>query len=143
MDIQHHSHYNLDKLSPCLKSFVNNNVDLLMPMFVGQGWSMKVGSDIYGGYIVSIGILPNGKPIVGLVDADTQMFTSWEDGCEKCALPDNASDPSHCKPTSFVTTYGKQPNGIPKWWFCNSKGIRSIKCNHSWNGAASYRCPSF
>lgn len=142
MDIQHHSHYNLDKISPWLKGLVDNG-DLLMPMFVGQGWSKRVGSDEYGGYIVSIGILPNGKPIVGLVDAVTQMFTSWEDGIEKCALPNNESDPSQCKPTSFVTTYGKQPNGMPKWWFCNSKGIRSSKCNHSWSGAAAYRDPSF
>ena len=104
---------------------------------------MRVGSDEYGGYIVSIGILPNGKPIVGLVDAYTQMFTSWEDGSEKCALPGNASDPSQCKPTSFVTTYGKQPNGMPKWWFCNSEGVRSGKCCYSWSGASSYRCPSF
>ena len=143
MDIQHHSHYNLDKISPCLKSFVNNRGDLLMPMFVGQGWSKQVGSDRYGGYIVSIGILPNGKPIVGLVDAYTQMFTSWEDGREKCALPGNAADPSQCKPTRFVTTYGKQPNGMPKWWFCNSEGVRGGKCCYSWSGASAYRCPSF
>ena len=142
MDIQHHSHYNLDKISPCLKSFVDNG-DLLMPMFVGQGWSERVGSDEYGGYIVSFGILPNGKPIVGLVDAYTQMFTSWEDGSEKCALPGNASDPSQCKPTRFVTTYGKQPNGMPKWWFCNSEGVRSGKCCYSWSGASSYSDPSF
>ena len=142
MDIQHHSHYNLDKISPCLKSLVDNG-DLLMPMFVGQGWSERVGSDRYGGYIVSISVLPNGKPIVGLVDADTQMFTSWEDGSEKCALPGNASDPSQCKPTRFVTTYGKQPNGMPKWWFCNSEGVRRSKCYYSWSGASAYRDPSF
>ena len=142
MEIQHHSHYNLDKISPWLKSLVDNGY-LLMPMFVGQGWSMRVGSDEYGGYIVSIGILPNGKPIVGLINAYTQMCTSWENGSEKCALPGNASDPSQCKPTSFVTTYGKQPNGIPKWWFCNSKGIRSGKCYHSWDGASAYSDPSF
>lgn len=143
MDIQHHSHYNLDKISPCLKSFVNNRGDLLMPMFVGQGWSEQVGSDRYGGYIVSISILPNGKPIVGLVNAYTQMCTSWENGSEKCALPGNASDPSQCKPTSFVTTYGKQPNGMPKWWFCNSEGVRSGKCCYSWSGASAYCDPSF
>lgn len=112
-------------------------------MFVGQGWSRRVGSDVYGGYIVSIGILPNGKPIVGLVEADTRFFTSWTDGNEKCALPGNATDPSQYKPTSFVTTYGKWPHGISKWWFCNSEGIRSRRCDYNWNGAAAYSDPSF
>lgn len=110
------------------------------PEFLGQGWTHRVGSDSYGGYVVEIKELPNGKTIYGLANADSVMETTWEEGTMTCTMPKGAIA------TSWVIAYGKhKKTGLPKWWFCDANGARCLgrHCGFSWNGAYAYRDPSF
>jgi len=143
---ENHAHYLPANLPPSIKAKLDAGERLSGPLFVGQGFTHSVGSDSYGGYVVSIATLPNRKPIVGLVSADSVMHGDWTEG-----TMDNSVDLAQAKPEQWITTYGKNKiTGAPKWWFCsatgdrkNPVGYRIGKCGYSWNGAYSYRDPSF
>ena len=142
--IVHHSHYCLDKQDPWIQDLAIH-YKLPGPLFVGQGWTKRVGSDSYGGYVVSISCLKNGKPLVGLVNATTVMHGHWTEGTEDCMLPGDSDDPSTYEPTEYITTYGKYRDGKSKWYFCNKDGVRSQgqRCCYGFNGCSRYRDPSF
>ena len=115
------------------------------PCFIGQGLTRRCGSDSYGYYIVSIEKAKNGKPIVGIVEADSQFEKSWTDGDMICTLPDNKEKPADCKATQWITTSGKwKRTGLPKWWYCdaNGKKFNGRHANFNWNGAYGYLNPS-
>lgn len=105
------------------------------PCFIGQGWSEQVGSDCYGGYVTFIGTNAEGKPFYGLVSADTEFTKCWEDGSQTCTMPKDRT------PEMYVVQFRGN------WWKCNDKGERYLgshmKVRYSWNGAHSYRDPSF
>lgn len=116
------------------------------PEFVGQGCTQRVGSDSYGYYVVHI-VVP-GK-IVGLAYAESKFITSWTDGHMSCSIKFDEVLKSFIKYGDkpnldfiYIQKYGK------KWYWCNvidDKIIRSCgNCAYlSWNGAFSYRDPSF
>lgn len=135
---ENHPHYNVESLSNELKTLVNEH-KLTGPRFVGQGLSKRVGSDSYGYYICSIAMAKNKKPVYGICSASTKMHGTWEEGDEDCTMPENAV------PSSWITTYGKTKTGLPKWWYCNSNGVRYTgeHASFSWNGAYAYKDPSF
>lgn len=133
-------HYNLDKQPESIQKIANDN-KLPWPTFVGQGITKYVGSDAYGMYVVSLSKTKSGKPLVGLVDADTKYTISWTDGHQDCS-----KDLSKAKANMYITTYGKNKwTGNPKWYYCDETGKRTERrhVNFSWNGAHSYQDPSF
>lgn len=144
MNRSHHTHYFPANIDPALKLAVVNGC-MKAPAFIGQGWSQRLWSDTVGGYVVAIEKTSKGKPLIGLVRADTEMEGRWEEGTEKCFLPNSLEDPKLCKAEEWITTYGKFKNGDPKWWFCDMSGKRfpGKHCFYDWNGASSYRDPSF
>ena len=116
------------------------------PVFVGQGLSKRVGSDEYGYYIVSIEKAKNGKPIVGIVDADSKFTTSCTEGSMTCCLPNGKTKPEECAATQWITISGKwKKTGAPKWWYCdrNGKKFNGRHASFGWNGAHEYQNPSF
>ena len=135
---ENHPHYNVETLSDELKALVNER-KLTGPEFIGQGLSKRVGSDTYGYYICSIAMGKNKKPICGICSAVTKFHGTWAEGDEDCTMPGNAV------PSIWRTTYGKTKSGLPKWWQCDSNGIRraGARVSFSWNGAYSYKDPSF
>lgn len=134
---EHHSHYFPEDLDPKILAEAKAG-HLHGPMFVGQGWCKSVGSDTYGGYVVSIDITHDRKPLIGLVSAHSEMAGHWTEGSMNCSMPESRD------PDVYITVRGKWPDGSPKWWFCNKYGVRSNeKCRYSWNGAYAYRDPSF
>lgn len=119
------------------------------PSFIGQGLTRSVGSDSYGHYIVEMKTVGK-KPVIGIVGAASRFIKDWTDGSEVCSLPNDADDPKMCKPTEWITTYGKLKDGSPKWWYCDANGNRKNpsgwhrgKAHFGWNGASAYRNPSF
>lgn len=116
------------------------------PEFVGQGCTRRVGSDSYGYYVAEI--LKPGK-LVALIMADDEYVTSWTDGDMICTMPTDqlvknaVAGPNGPNPYfDYIMRYGKS------WYGCqiiNGKIVR-LHRNHvwlSWNGAFSYRDPSF
>ena len=104
------------------------------PYFIGQGWSYRIGSDCYGGYITFIGKNSANKPYYGLVEADSHFDKCWEDGHQTCVMPADKT------PEEFVVKFRGQ------WWKCDKNGDRYIgsrnKVHYSWNGAFAYQDPS-
>ena len=148
--MEHHSNYFSSDLSEEEKMTFKAAIAacaITGPAFVGCGWCRRVGSDTYGGYVVSISKAKNGKPLIGLCNCDSEMHGSWEEGDMDCCLPNGATDPKDVKPTAWITTYGKNPKtGLPKWWFCNAEGKRAVpgmRCSYSWGVCYEYRDPSF
>ena len=111
------------------------------PMFVGQGLSKRVGSDCYGYYVTELKKTATGKPLVGIVNADSKFETSWTDGNMTCAMPADKT------PTLWITTYGhcKRNKKLPKWYACDKTGKRfpGRVVWFDWNGAYAYLDPSF
>lgn len=150
-EAMHHSHYNLDSQDSKIQQLAKDH-KLPWPCFVGQGASKRVGSDVYGLYVTSMAKSKTGKPIVGLTHAKTQFTTSWADGSEDCSL-----DMHSAKPDFWITTYGHDKmTGNDIWWRCSQDGTRLTAKNFrqlgatelgkirlDWNGAASYKDPSF
>ena len=116
------------------------------PEFVGQGCTRRVGSDSYGYYVAEI--LKPGK-LVALIMADDEYVTSWMDGDMTCTMPTDklvknaAAGPNGPNPYfDYIMRYGKS------WYRCqiiNGKIARQRRSHAglSWNGAFSYRDPSF
>ena len=116
------------------------------PEFVGQGCTYRVGSDSYGYYVAEI--LKPGK-LVALVQSDDEWVTSWMDGDMTCTMPTdklvknavagfNGPNPDF----DYFMRYGKG------WYRCqiiDGKIVRQRRnrVGLSWNGAFSYRDPSF
>lgn len=142
--MEHHSHYFPKENAEELK-MVAEASGFTGPSFVGQGLSKSVGSDCYGYYIVSLKKLRNGKTLVGICSAKTQMHSTWEEGSEDCALPGDGDDPSEVKADCWIINSGKNKNGSPKWYYCNELG-KKFNGQHAyfrWNGSSAYRDPSF
>lgn len=108
------------------------------PVFEGQGISKRVGSDCYGYYITSLK-KKGKKTVAGIVPADDKFITSWTDGSMECSMPKSK------KPSEWICNSGKLKDGSPKWWYCdkNGKKFNGKKAGFSFNGAISYRDPSF
>ena len=116
------------------------------PEFVGQGCTRRVGSDSYGYYVAEI--LKPGK-LVALIMADDEYITSWTAGDMICTMPTdklvknavagfNGLNPDF----DYFMRYGKG------WYRCqiiDGKIVRQRRnrVGLSWNGAFSYRDPSF
>ena len=116
------------------------------PVFVGQGCTKRCGSDSYGFYVAEI--LKPGR-LVALVDADEEFETSWADGNMKCEFPSAtllkaaaARPEGPCREFSYAMRYGRS------WYWCDVKDGKVTRrpgdhARLSWNGAFSYRDPSF
>lgn len=143
-DAGHHQHYCLEKQPKWIQDLAAKG-KLSEPLFIGQGWAERVGSDVYGGYVVSVKTLKNGKPVIGVVRASAKFTSSWTEGSMRCTLPGEGNDPQACKPDAWLTTYGKNGDGTSKWWRCSEDGKRfpGKQCFWSFNGCAAYRDPSF
>jgi hypothetical protein len=140
-------HYFIDQQPENIKKCINNKT-LTGPEFIGQGCTERVGSDTYGYYVAEI-LKPN--KIVALIAADAEYIKSWYDGSMECSLPTdkllkyNIANPNKLnKNFYYIMRYGKN------WYWCdidiiNSKIIRrhGAHATLSWNGAFSYRDPSF
>lgn len=116
------------------------------PVFVGQGLTHSNIGDSYGYYIVSIRTAKNGKPIVGIIRADSRFEKSWTDGSMICTLPFGKENPNDCDADAWITVSGKwKRTGAPKWWYCdrNGKKFNGQHAGFRWNGAYEYRDPSF
>ena len=114
------------------------------PEFVGQGCTYRIGSDSYGYYVAEI--LKPGK-LVAIVQSDDEWVTSWMDGYMTCSMPTgklvkSAAAAQPAESCEYVMRYGKN------WYKCDvidGKIIRrhGDRIGLSWNGAFSYRSPSF
>lgn len=126
-----HPHYNLEDQTQEIQDLANNR-KLTDPLFVGQGCSYAVGSDCYGYYITDKKQIGK-KTIFGIAAADTVMHGHWTEGTMDCSMPKNKT------PMYWITKYGKS------WYFCHEDGARvpGDKCKYRFNGAYSYRDPSF
>lgn len=114
------------------------------PEFVGQGCTYRVGSDSYGYFIAEI--IKPGR-LIAIVQSDDEWVTSWMDGHMMCSMPTDklvksavAAQPAES--CEYVMRYGKN------WYKCDvidGKIIRrrGDRIGLSWNGAFSYRSPSF
>ena len=115
------------------------NEKLTGPQFIGQGCCKHVGSDSYGYYIVEKKQIGKNKTIWGLNSAKCHITSTWEDGSMTC------TGPISWKAEIWIMSWGKNKNGSPKWWYCNSDGKRfnGCRCLMSFSGAHAYRNPSF
>ena len=117
------------------------------PEFVGQGCTQRVGSDSYGYYVAEI--LKPGR-LVALVRAEDEFVNGWAAGDMTCSMPTDVmvkqaaiGGNAASKYFDYVEKYGK------KWYWCDVDPYGKIirrRGNHawlSWNGAFSYRDPSF
>ena len=141
------THYIPEDLDCKIGDLMQNN-KLTGPAFVGQGCSKFVGSDCYGLFIVRLEKTKTGKPLVGLVNADSKFETCWEDGNMTCALPHGETDPKKCEPDFWITTYGTwKRSKRSKWYKCDSTGKRFPgrwnAVSFGWNGAFGYQDSSF
>lgn len=132
------AHYSLEKQPPDIQLRAKEG-RLDGPYFIGQGVTIRSGSDAYGHYIVDIS--PDFKTIA-LVDADTQFTKSWEDGSMTSTMPVNAFSQDKAN-LEWLQFYGG------KWYsayWSNAEGkvIRRKGCKEfpNWNGAYDYRDPS-
>ena len=114
------------------------------PEFVGQGCTYRVGSDSYGYFIAEI--IKPGR-LIAIVQSDDEWVTSWMDGHMTCSMPTDklvksAAAAQPAESCEYVMRYGKN------WYKCDvidGKIIRRCgdRIGLSWNGAFSYRNPSF
>lgn len=116
------------------------------PEFVGQGCTHRAGSDSYGYFVAEI--IKPGK-LVALVESDDEWVTSWTDGSMTCSMPTDrlvksavAAGSKPAEDREYVMRYGK------KWYKCDVIDGKIVRrrgdgAGLSWNGAFSYRSPSF
>ena len=133
------SHYNLGKQPQAIQKIAAEG-KLPWPCFVGQGCTYHIGSDSYGHYIVAKKQIGK-KTVWGIARAHEVMGPlGWTDGTMICSI-----DIDNAKPDCWIVASGKNKLGKPKWWFCDENGKKQNghKCTYSWNGAYSYRDPSF
>ena len=133
------SHYNLGKQPHAIQKIAAEG-KLPWPCFVGQGCTYHSGSDSYGNYIVAKKQIGK-KTVWGIARAHEVMGPlGWTDGTMICSI-----DIDNAKPDCWIVASGKNKLGNPKWWFCDENGKKQNgrKCTYSWNGAYSYRDPSF
>ena len=107
-------------------------------MFVGQGGTLRVGSDRYGFYVVGSKTLSNGKKVWGISRAKTCYRDDY--GNMTCV------GPASWNADKWIIASGKWPKtGRSKWWECDENGRRAVpgkKCLISWTGAITYLDPS-
>lgn len=139
-------HYFLENQRPDIVDAAKAG-NLKGPEFVGQGCTQSVGSDSYGYYVAEI--LEPGK-LVALVAAESEYIVSWADGGMRCSMPVDAvirETVSNGMKPSRVFEYIKKYGG--KWYWCHVSADGKIKRRNGahawlgWNGAYSYRDPSF
>ena len=116
------------------------------PEFVGQGCTHNVRSDSYGYYVVEI--VKPGR-VVALVVAECEWAKSWMEGRMTCSMPTDLllkHAVSGMKTSScfeYMVRYGRS------WYWGERtpggeiKRMPRDKACLSWNGAYSYRDPSF
>lgn len=139
-----HPHYLPTNLTKHELKILQRKIDageLDGPMFVGQGLSYGIGSDCYGYYITAMKKVGR-KVVWGITRAKTEVHVHWTEGTEDCSI-----DMETAVPTEWIVARGKWPKtGRPKWWYCDENGNRFLpgrKARFRWNGAHSYRDPSF
>lgn len=134
-------HYNLHLLCNDVLEQVKAH-QLSGPTFIGQGITRSVGSDAYGSYIVAKKIVGR-KTIWGIASADAAFHADWTEGTMDCSIDLAKVDE---KQLSWIVASGKwKKTGALKWWYCDAQGKKynGQKARFSWNGAYSYRDPSF